>query len=921
MIGYRLAFVLSAWLGIAAASEVAHAQPPLPAPGQTIHWTTEDSPVVIDDTYTLPEGGTVIVDAGVEVRRVGSGVLYVDGVLSVEGTAENPVLLRGDASFRPAIFVFLRGVADLAHVDSTLRVHAGVGGLSVRDSRFHGGIEPPAFADGYNIPGVSSYRGVLAVRDTAFDHAVIESHDAYVFFDGLSLERSRFFLRRFEGGQPVVLDGIEASNYSVDAPFLLTGYDYWLGPNNSITGNQYPVHLLGGGLAPGSVVPATGNTNDWVHAGIGEARGFTTFADVGVPYVVFHDESFPSLGGRLTIEPGVTVRFGPEARLAADFSSDLIARGTADRPITFERFDPGQPWEGLYFRISRTRPRLEYCTIRGANVGAWTLETELWLNRCRFENNVVGTNSQNWGTIIARECDFFGNDTGFLSDTFGVLDGFADFSDPAMPSWFEGNGIGVAVENFQNSSVNARNCYWGDPSGPSHPQNPTGQGDIAQFGAKVLPFVTEEPDRTDLPPIVDLFDTYWLLEEGAKVILHWSAEDDGAIESQSILYSSHGGALPLTVLESGIDPSARSIEITVPARQQHSSTSAAVLRLIVVDDAGNTSFDEVRFTTPFVDFEGGLSVDAVPALARPGQTIEVCSTTEPGTPLGTRDGYLLLDADAQSSSIGGTTVECLDGRMPGVSTDTARFGIRYNVGAGSRELWAFSEEFEIRPDLSVTGDAPPIVTLTAPQDGQTFPAGGIVPVAWTASDDEGLRAFDLQGSYDGGRTWHAIARNLDGEARSYDWQLPVPCDIPDVRVRVIAHDHRFQNTSSGADRTFAITPDPAGLLVSLVVQNPVVAPGESLVFDATVTNAGTAAETFDAWLDVTKPNGQPSARNPIAGPKALTLAPGQTVQKTVRLRIPASTPPSGPYTLSASLGMFPEVITAFDSFTFEVVAP
>lgn len=907
---------------LVALAATASAQPPLPGPGETIHWTSEDSPVVINAYYDIVAGGTVIVDPGVEIQRTAQGRLYVRGVLRMEGTPAEPVLLRGaNALIAPAVFVATGGRADLDHVDSTLRVHAGVGALVVTNSVFRGAVEPAEYADDYRMTGVSGYRAIVVIRDTLFDRSVIESNEAYVTIDRLTLVASRFFLRRYDAGQPVVLDTIDAQGMTANAPFLLTGYDYWFGPNNQITGNLYPVHLYGGGIAATSTLPASGNTNDYVHAGIGEAVGQTTFADVGLPYVVLHDESFPSLGGRLTIEPGVTVLLGPEARIAADFGGNLVARGTASRPITFDRLDPAVPWEGLYFRINRTRPRLEYCNIFGANVGAWTLETDLVARRCRFENNVIGANSQNWGTFIARECLFLANDTGYKSETFGVLDGFADLSDPDMPNWFEGNGVGVAVENFRNNSVLAQNCYWGDPTGPSHPGNPGGQGDIAEAGSQVLPFLTNAPDSTDLPPEIRLIEPYWLLEEGAKVILHWEAQDDGAIAEQRILYSSHSGAIPLTTLVADIDPAARSVEITVPQREQHSSTSPAVLRLAVVDDAGKESVDDFLFTTPFVDFEGGLSVDPVPALVRPAQTVEVCSRTEPGTPLGTRDGYLVLDTDSQTMSIGGTTVECLDGRMPAVSTDAARFAIRLNVGAGGRALWGFSEEFSIRPDSTVTGDEPPVVDLVTPMDGQTFPAGSVVPITWTASDDEALRSFDVQASYDGARTWHGVTHGLPGTTRSYDWRLPTPCDIADVRVRVIARDWRFQNTSAGADRVLSVTPEASGLFVTLTVQSPMVAAGDFLVFDAVVGNAGSVAETFDAWLDVIKPNGVPSSRNPIAGPRTLTLAPGGSVQRTVRIRVPASTPPSGPYTLVASLGGFPDEIAARDSFEFEVIAP
>ena len=43
-------------------------------------------------------------------------------------------------------------------------------------------------------------------------------------------------------------------------------------------------------------------------------------------------------------------------------------------------------------------------------------------------------------------------------------------------------------------------------------------------------------------------------------------------------------------------------------------------------------------------------------------------------------------------------------------------------------------------------------------------------------------------------------------AGSTQGMLPPSDGIPDARVRVIARDSRFQNSSSGADRVFSIAP-------------------------------------------------------------------------------------------------------------------
>jgi hypothetical protein len=131
------------------------------------------------------------------------------------------------------------------------------------------------------------------------------------------------------------------------------------------------------------------------------------------------------------------------------------------------------------------------------------------------------------------------------------------------------------------------------------------------------------------------------------------------------------------------------------------------------------------------------------------------------------------------------------------------------VSSNSNDVqWFFSPGyFSIRLDPRL-GLTPPGVQLHSPAAGAAFAGGSVVPITWNAQGQQTLYSFDIQASTDGGRTWHLIVQNLPGTARSYNWQLPPGSGIPDVRVRVIARDIRFQNSSHGASRVFSITPGP-----------------------------------------------------------------------------------------------------------------
>jgi hypothetical protein len=149
--------------------------------------------------------------------------------------------------------------------------------------------------------------------------------------------------------------------------------------------------------------------------------------------------------------------------------------------------------------------------------------------------------------------------------------------------------------------------------------------------------------------------------------------------------------------------------------------------------------------------------------------------------------------------------------MPFLSTDTARVQVSIQDGSCNRVRHFFSEEFELRPDPRL-GDAAPSVTLLSPMAGEVFVGGDTVPITWTASDDEALRGFHLQASYDGGRSWHFIARDLPANATGHAFRLPPSTGIPDARVRVIAMDLRFQNSSDGKHVSFQIAASGSGVV-------------------------------------------------------------------------------------------------------------
>lgn len=807
--------------------------PPLPGPGQTVHWTPAISPVVISKDATIVAGGKVIVDAGVQVQVNDIATLYVLGTVRFEagsalsvsstanvhvqgvgefiGTPAAPVTLTGGTGgiFAKGVQATQGGTVRLDYVNSDVPVYVAFDELVYGDTTNTIRIDHSAFSgDG----DVRSRRGTLAIRNSVFNGPTIEAQESYVLLDASTLNGSMLTTDRRKAGQPVYLNDLVAQNVTLDSPFQLRGFDYFFGPNNLISNNLYPVHLVGGGVASGSTLPTSGNINNYVHGGIGEFVGVCTLADAGLPYRIDFDPSVPEVGGWLTIEPGVTVKFSQDAELFVYVAGRIIAEARPEKPIVFEPLTPGVPWWGLAYDLATTRPKLEHCILRGAEGGLIASRCFVRTDSVRIEDNARGARVGGSGVLVARKCEFRGNGVGVETSPGappGFLSGTADLVGTTNPNWFEGNGVALDVQDPLNIKGIAPNNWWAHPTGPQHPTNPGGQGQLVTGWATVTPFLTSPPNFADHPPMVRMIEPYFLMEEDAQVIVHWSAEDDGQIVKQQILYSPHGENPPLAILIDNIPPGQRSIELTVPQCPPSSNNQPPVLRVVAIDNAGQEGWDEAIFATPYVDFVGTVFPEPISGEYRPGETIDVCYTFGGGMG-GTVDVFLFLDADGQSVSLGGgtTLTPCLPLglTMPPVSTDTARVGTRFIYGAGGRVQWEFTDYFAIRPDPLI-GDAPPSVTLLSPSAGQSFPGGGIVPIAWSAVDDEGVRSITLQASYDAGRTWHVIADNLPGASSSFNWKLPpIKSGIADVRVRVIARDVRFQNTSHGANVAFSITP-------------------------------------------------------------------------------------------------------------------
>lgn len=794
--------------------------PPVPSPGQTVTWTLAGSPYEICQNIGIPPTATVNVEPGVVINFDQDNQIVVSGTMRLQGQPAQHVLLNGPSVFPPIIDVN-GGTFDSTFADFTgqLRIENGAT-VTLTTSHF---IGPNGLLWVQELPSV---RPFVRIEGCTFDSSSATISDAIVVLrnnvfnnSGCSLLRGFsdvtstntvangiFSVTREESVQPFYFDGVHTSNSA--AGLTLSGGNFLIGPNTVLQNNTYPISLLGG-LLPGSMIPLSGNANNVIDVGDGGFAGRGEWSQLGLPYRLTQPGSgLP--GGHLKIDPGVTVEAAdPGARLRFRSTRQGILKGLPNAPIVLQGLG-GQSWNGLSFETNSTAgPHLEYCNIANAAFGAISSDNFLYVDSCRFNANTVAANTNSFGSIKFAKTRFITNGTGVNV----TAQGSASLNTSFTPNSFEGNGAGINTA----SGFDARNCWWNDPSGPTTPNNPGGHGDSiigsGASGVQFAPFLIALPNFANTPPVVrmiepgltqlysspDLQIPDFLLDQGTKYIVRWSAQDDGNIVTQRIDFSPDGHYPDrYFTLVSNIPGSARSWEITIPNPGFAVTNQPQFLRVVATDSSGQEGFDQTPVLVPSGRLTGTLTIttNLSGQIFTAGDSIPDMDWTGMVSDFPTITPVVVLESDG--AGISGINVSGhgqFFQKFPFVSTDRARLALQARNNSNDVKWFFASGYFWIRHD-SRLGFVPPSVTLTSQLGGRLFGGGSTIPLTWTATAQEGLRSFDIQASYDAGQTWHLLVRDLPSASTSYDWQLPSSSGIADVRIRVIARDQRFQNSSS-----------------------------------------------------------------------------------------------------------------------------
>src|SRR5262245_13799694 len=292
--------------------------PPIPGPGQSITWTLAGSPYEICQNITIPSTSTVTVEAGVHINFDPNMQIVVLGTMQLQGQTAQHIVLQAPAVFPPIIDID-DGVFNAAFSDFTgqVRVENGAN-VALSDCAFEGNnavlwaqelptTRPFIRIERCTFTSSSAFitDAIAVLNDNVFNGATCSILRGFADVTATNtFTNGDFSLTREESFQPFYINGVHASN-GATAGLVLSGGNYFVGPDTVLQNNPFPVALQGG-LLPGSAIPLTGNTLNAIDVGNGGFAGRGRWSSLGLPYrLTAPTTDLP--GGHLTVDPGAIV--------------------------------------------------------------------------------------------------------------------------------------------------------------------------------------------------------------------------------------------------------------------------------------------------------------------------------------------------------------------------------------------------------------------------------------------------------------------------------------------------------------------------------------------------------------------------------------------------------------------------------------
>ena len=290
--------------------------------GETLTLTDRNSGVDYLVTCNFPIIGSLIIDPDVTIEfraEAGFNVTTSGGSIQAIGTAEKPITFTGEDK--------IKGTWKGVFIDSA----------DVKNELTYVNID---------------YAGGSAFNSNGDRGAVIVWGGAFLKLQNNNISNSATFGVNavYSGSQLTMTDNVIAD---CDSPMILSGPYISQIAGGTFTGNQLDAIIVESAGRPI-------NSDD-------------TWADHGVPYHIPTLLSVISGGGKLTINPGVTIKFGLDSGLfinegASGSKPSLVAVGTPASPITFTGIDEvSGAWRSIRFDTPSPLNEIAFATIKYAS--------------------------------------------------------------------------------------------------------------------------------------------------------------------------------------------------------------------------------------------------------------------------------------------------------------------------------------------------------------------------------------------------------------------------------------------------------------------------------------------------------------------------------------------------------------------------
>jgi len=315
-------------------------------------------------------------------------------------------------------------------------------------------------------------------------------------------------------------------------------------------------------------------------------------------------------------------------------------------------------------------------------------------------------------------------------------------------------------------------------------------------------------------------------QSGSSQTISWDHNDNIGVALCSLYYSLDNGST-WSEVSPQVSVAPETYAWMVPA----GATTTAKIKVVVRDAAGNSGLaTSAAFTI------------AAPDTSRP--TVSVASPTGPTVACGSAQTVTWTCGD----NVG--VVRCsvfvsYDGTNYSFLSDTNGG----NIVAGSKP-WSVAQQVtgsarirvkvcdaangcadELSAILSVEDQSPPVVTLRAPNGGETWPASSDHAILWTTNDNIAIAACSLYYTLDQS-TWVAIAA-VTGTDSSFTWHVPSSAIGP-CKIKVVTRDAAANSAKDSSDNAFNITRTPFVYSPDSVV----VQPGATLNYTFTYDSGG-----------------------------------------------------------------------------------